>query len=123
MLPSLKSCDRKILRALVDKINEAVSLIPKANVTETNDLLCATAYITAEMLGKIPMKKTARKQKESFRERNKNNTAAWWRDLSKIEEVAKGRMKIGQRDQWRRDQKHKLRERGTLYVRGMLSKR
>jgi len=58
IIPSLKSCDRKILRPLVDKINEAVSLIPKANVTETNDLLCATAYITTEMLEKIPMKKT-----------------------------------------------------------------
>ena len=32
MLPSLKSCDRKILKARVDKINEAVSLIPTTNV-------------------------------------------------------------------------------------------
>lgn len=31
-----------------------------------------------------------------------------------FKQVAKGRMKIGQRDQWRRHEKHKLRERGTL---------
>ena len=81
MLPSLKSCDRKILKAQVDKINEPESLIPTTNVTETNDLLYAAAYATTDMLGKIPKKKAGRKKKEPFWKRSiKNSIAIWRRD-------------------------------------------
>ena len=50
----------------IDKINEAVSLIPTTNATETNDLLYASPYVTKDMLGKIPKKKAGRKKKEPF---------------------------------------------------------
>ena len=115
-IPSLKSFDRNVLKEQVDKINEAASLIPTTNVTETN--------VTTEMLGKIPKTKAGRKKKEPFwKGRIKNSIAVWRRDLRKIEEVRRGRMKLGKRDQRRIDQKYNLGERGTPYVSDMLKQK
>ena len=124
MLPSLKSCDKKILKPQVDNINEAVSLIPTTNAIETYDLLYAAAYVTTDMLGKMPKKKAGRKKKEPFwKRRIKNSIAVWRRDLRKIEEIRRGKMKLGERNQRRMDQKYKRGETGALYVSDMLKQK
>ena len=87
-------------------------------------MLYAAAYVTTDILGKMPKKNAGRKKAEQFwKRRIKNSIVVWRRDLSKIEEFRRGRMKLGERDQRRMDQKYQLRERGTLYVSDMLKQK
>ena len=76
------------------------------------------------MLGKIPNTKAGSTKKEPFwKGRIKNSIAVWRRDLRNTEEVRRGRMKLGKRDQRRMDQKYNLGERGTPYVSDMLKQK
>lgn len=109
MLPSLKSCDRKRLKSMVDKVNVTASLAPTMDVTKTNDLLYTAAYVITDMLRKIPKDTTRKKKAEAFwKRRIRNSITVWWKDLSKIEEVRRGGMNLSERDQRRMDQKYQL---------------
>ena len=47
----------------------------------------------------------------------------WRKDLSKIEDVRRGNMRLKQRERERLNRKYHLEERGTLYVSGMLKQK
>ena len=58
-----------------------------------------------------------------WKRRVKRNIDAWRKDLSKIEEVRRGNMKLKQRERDRLNRKYHLEERGTMYVSGMLKQK
>ena len=120
-LPSLK--ERTKLKAEVEKINEAVKRIQTHNITEVNSLMYAAAYITTEIMGMLKGRK-GRRNEEPFWERTiKGNIKTWRKDLSKIEEVRRGNMRLKQRERERLNRKYHLEYGGTLYVSGMLKQK
>ena len=96
-LPSLKSYDRAKLRVELGKVNEAVKRIQTHNITELNSLLYAAAYVTTERMAMLKERR-GRRTDEPFRKRRvQRNIDTWRKDLSKIEEVRRGNMKLKQR--------------------------
>ena len=122
-LPSLKSCDRTKLKAEVGKVNEAVKRIQTRNITELNSLMYAAAYVTTDRMGMIKGRKGRRTEEPFWKRRIKRNIETWRKDLSKIEEVRKGNMRLKQRERERLNRKYQLEERGTLYASGMLKQK
>ena len=115
-LPSLKSCDRAKLRVELGKVNEAVKRIQTHNITELNSLLYAAAYVTTERMGMLKERRGRRTDEPFWKRRVKRNIDTWRKDLSKIEEVRRGNMKLKQRERDRLNRKYHLEERGTMYV-------
>ena len=122
-LPSLKSCDRAKLRVELGKVNEAVKRIQTHNITELNSLLYAAAYVTTERMGMLKERRGRRTDEPFWKRRAKRNIDTWRKDLSKIEEVRRGNMKLKPRERDRLNRKYHLEERGTMYVSGMLKQK
>ena len=122
-LPSLKSCDTAKLRVELGKVNEAVKRIQTHNITELNSLLYAAAYVTTERMGMLKERRGRRTDEPFWKRRVKRNIDTWRKDLSKIEEVRRGNMKLKQRKRDRLNRKYHLEERGTMYVSGMLKQK
>ena len=107
----------------VGKFNEAVKRIQTHNITELNSLIYAAAYVTTERKGMIKGRKGRRTEEPFWKGRIKRNIETWRKDLSKIEEVRRGNMRLKQREGERLNRKYHLEERGTLYVSGMLKQK
>ena len=123
-LPALRSCDRMRLMEEVTKVNEAVKMIQTSNISELNSLLYAAAYVTTERLGALKKRKKGSKTVEpSWKRRIKGNITSWRKDLSRIEEVRKGKMKLKQRERERLNRKYNLEEKGFLFVASMLKQK
>ena len=71
-------------------------------------------------MGMIKGRKGRRTEEPFWKRRIKGNIETWRKDLSKIEEVRGGNMRLKQRDRETLNRKYHLEERGTLYVSGML---
>ena len=93
------------------------------NITELNSLMYAAAYFTTERMGMIKGRKGRRTEEPFWKRRIKGNIETWQKDLSKIEEVRRGNMRLKQRERERLNRKYHLEERGTLYVSGMLKQK
>ena len=123
-LPALRSCDRMRLMEEVTKVNEAVKMIQTSNISELNSLLYAAAYVTTERLGALKKRKKGSKTVEpSWKRRINGNITSWRKDLSRIEEVRKGKMKLKQRERERLNRKYNLEEKGILFVASMLKQK
>ena len=96
-LPSLKSCNRAKLRAEVANVNEA-KRIETHNITELNSLLYAVAYVTTERMGMLMKRKERRTEEPFWKRRIKRSIETWRKDLSKIEEIRRGNMRLKQRE-------------------------
>ena len=83
----------------------------------------AAAYVTTERMGMIKGRKGRRTEEPFWKRRIKRNIETWRKNLSKIEEVRKGNMRLKQRERGRLNRKYQLEERGTLYVSGMLKQK
>ena len=105
---SLKSCERTKLKAEVGKINETVKRIQTHNITELNSLMYAATYATTERMGMIKGRKGRRTEEPFWRRRIKGNIETWRKDLSKIEEVRRGNMRLKQRERERLNRKYHL---------------
>ena len=68
----------------------------------------------------IKGRKGRRTEEPFWKRRINGNIETWRKDLSKIEEVRKGNMRLKQRERERVNREYHLEERGTLYVSGML---
>ena len=53
VLPSLKTCDKRIVQTKTNKVNNVVQCITTFNITDWNNLLYAVALVVSEWLGKI----------------------------------------------------------------------
>ena len=83
----------------------------------------AAAYVTTERMEMIKGRKGRRTEEPFWKRRIKGNIQTWRKDLSKIEEVRRGNMRLKQRERERLNRKYHLEERGTLYVSGMLKQK
>ena len=122
-LPSLKSCNRVKLRTEVAAINEAIKGIETHNIMELNSLMYAAAYVTTERMGMLKKKKERRTEEPFWKRRIKQSIKTWRQDLSKIEEIRRGNMRLRQRERERLNRKYRLEENGTLHVSDMLKQK
>ena len=122
-LPSLRSCDRAKLRAEVGNVNEATKRIETHNITELNSLMYAAAYVTTEKMGMLKKRKERRNEEPFWMRRIKQTIETSRKDLSKIEEIRRGNMRLKQRERERLNRKYHLEENGTLYVSDMLKQK
>ena len=83
----------------------------------------AAAYVTTERMEMIKGRKGRRTEEPFWKRRIKGNIETWRKDLSKIEEVRRGNMRLKQRERKRLNRTYHLEERGTLYVSGMLKQK
>ena len=74
-------------------------------------------------MGMIKGRKRRRTEEPFWKRRIKRNIKTWRKDLSKIEEIRRGNMRLTQRERERLNRKYHLEERGTLYVSGMLKQK
>ena len=121
-LPSLKQCKRSALMTELKIVNQAASMIPTSNITKLNSLY-ATAYATTERMGMI--RTTTRKKKEEpyWKRRIQTNIARWRKDLSKIEEVKRGELKLKLKEGQDMNRKYQLEEKGTTQVTDVLKQK
>ena len=122
-LPSLKLSNRVKLRTEVAAINEAIKGIETHNITELNSLMYAAAYVTTERMGMLKKRKERRTEEPYWKRRIKQSIKTWRQDLSKIEEIRRGNMRLRQRERERLNRKYCLEENGTLHVSGMLKQK
>ena len=71
-------------------------------------------------MGMLKERRGRRTDEPFWKRRVKRNIDTWRKDLSKIEEVRRGNMKVKQRERDRLNRKYHLEERWTMYVSGML---
>ena len=83
----------------------------------------AAAYVTTERMGMIKGRKGRRTEEPFWKRRIKGNIETWRKDLSKIEEIRRGNMRMKQTERERLNRKYHLEERGTLYVSRMLKQK
>ena len=96
-LPSFKSCNRVKLRTEVEAINEVVMEFETDNIMELNSLMYVATNVTIERMGMLKQRKE--RTKEPFwKKRIKQSIKTWRQDLSKIEEIRRGNMRLRQRE-------------------------
>ena len=122
-LPSLKLCNRVKLRTEVEAINEAIKGIETHNIMELNSLMYAAAYVTTKRMGMLKKRKERRTEEPFWKRRIKQSIKTWRQDLSKIEEIRRGNMRLRQRERERLNRKYRLEENGTLHVSDMLKQK
>ena len=66
--------------------------------SKLNSLMYAAAYVTTERMGMIKRRKGWRIEEPFWKRRIKGNIEPWRKDLSKIEEVRRGNMRLKQRE-------------------------
>ena len=121
--PSLKSCNRVKLRTEIEAINEAVKGIETHNITELNSLMYTATYVTIERMGMLKKRKERRTKEPFCKRRIKQSIKTWRQDLSKIEEIRRGNMRLRQREREQLNRKYCLEENGTLHVSNMLKQK
>ena len=120
-LPSLKTCDKRIVHTETSKVNIAAS-----NITACNILLYAVALVVSERLGKIRKGKgkTKSEKKELYwKRRIENNLNKWRHDLSKMTEVRYCRTKLGELEREMLDRSYGLSDKRTFHVINFLKQR
>ena len=122
-LPSLRLCNKAKLRAAVAEVNEAAKRIETHNITQLNSLMYAAAYVTTERMGMLKKKKEGRTKEPFWKRRINQSIVKWRRDLSKIEEIRRGNMRLKQREREQLNRKYRLEENGTLHVSDMLKQK
>ncbi|XP_037776982.1 uncharacterized protein LOC119573954 [Penaeus monodon] len=122
-LPSLRPCDRAKQRTEVGNVNEDTKRIETHNITELNSLMYAAAYVTTERMGMLKKRKERRTEEPFWKTRIKQSIETWRKDLSKIEEIRRGNMRLKQRERERFNRKYRLEENGTLCISDILKQK
>ena len=92
-VPSMKSVDRRKVKAEVDLVEGVIHNLVKdgMTVTEVNRLLNAGSYIVADRLGMLKTKGKGRKDKRPYWQRRLEVSIVRWRkDIGRIEELKAG---------------------------------
>ena len=96
-IPSLKNKDRKLVLAEVALVNGLLHNLSTVNISESNRLLYASAFVVAERLGMIKKRvggpKKAKKE-PWWKRRIEKKVKEWRKDLSRIEVCAFLKSKI-----------------------------
>ena len=74
-------------------------------------------------MGMLKKRKERRTEEPFWKRRIKGNIELWRKDLSKIEEIRRGKMRLKQIERERLNRKYNLEEKGTLYTSNMLKQK
>jgi hypothetical protein len=120
-IPSLKSRQRANVNREVKLVNGLMHNVVVNTIDQVNKLLYAGSFVVAERLG-LMRKRGKREDKEDpwWKRRIEGNIVKWRKDLSRIEELRRGRYEFGRKEKARMDSEYGLTERGTLSVREFL---
>ena len=123
-VPSLKSRNREQVNRELDVVEGLMpNLVSKGmTVAEVNKLLYTGSFVVAERLGLIKERKGKRQEKMEpwWKRRLEGSIKQWRADLSRIEEVRRGK-ELNGRVKARLDERYGLVEKGALWVRASLS--
>ena len=117
-IPSLKAKDRKLVNEEVRLVNGLIQNVKTSNITEVNKLLYAGAFVIAERLGMIKVRKGEKrkaKKEPHWKRRIEGKIKRWRKDLSLVEEVKRGKLKK-EKERSMLEKVYGLGEKGTLYV-------
>ena len=117
-LPSLKAYDKKKLKEKTKIANEAMTLIPTNNITETNNLAYAGARLVVELMQvKIPKSNPSKQQPNipPWKKRLEKQLVELRADLSKLSEMSANRLQ-NKRTKGKLNEKYKIQERGLNHV-------
>ena len=119
-VPSLKSRDRLEVKAQVKLVNGVIgNLVGECqSISDSNRLLHAASVVVAERLGLLKDRKGSRQKKKDpwWKRRIERSIVQWRKDLSKIEELRRGRWKPSESERKRMDKLYDLTEKGAKDV-------
>ena len=119
-VPSLKSRSRPEVMAQVKLVNGVIGNLTQEcrSISDSNRLLHAASVVVAERLGLLRERKGARQTKKDpwWKRRIESSIVQWRKDLSKIEELRRGRWKPSESARKRMDKLYGLTEKGAKDV-------
>ena len=119
-MPSLKLRDQKKVTQQIYLINGIVGNVARQceSISDVNHLLYACSFVVAERMGLTKKGKGERKTKEEpwWKRRIERNIEIWRKDLSRLEELKRGRWNPTPADRKRMDQKYELTLKGANEV-------
>ena len=119
-IPSLKSRNRSEVMAHVKLVNGVIGNLVESgqSISAVNRLLYAGAVVVAERLGLMKERKGKRQDKNDpwWKRRIEGSIAQWRKDLSKVEELRRGRWKPSDSERKRMDKLYGLTEKGAKDV-------
>ena len=121
-IPSLKNKNRKEVNAETDLVNGLLHHIGTKNISETNRLMYASAFVIAERLGMIKKRNGGPRKKKKepwWKRRIERSIIGWRRDLAQVGEMRRGRVK-NTSTKAKLEAKYGLGDRGFLYVEELL---
>lgn len=90
-LPALRSVQRSKLMDEVAKVNDVMRRVRTSNITETNNLVYAAAFVVTERLG-IKIDKNGNKKEPMWKQRLERQLRSLRQDLSRIKTMKEGRL-------------------------------
>ena len=116
-VPSLKSRYRSEAMAQVKLVNGVIGnlVVECRSIGDSNRLLHAASVVVAERLGLLKDRKGARQTKKDpwWKRRIERSIVQWRKDLSRIEELRRGRWKPSESERKRMDKLYGLTEKGA----------
>ena len=123
-VPSLKSRNRSEVMAQVKVVNGVVGNLVRhdQSISDVNRLMYACSVVVAERLGLLKERKEIRQDRNDpwWKRRIEGSIVQWRKDLSKIEELRRGRWKPSDSERKRLDKLYGLTENGAKDVSAFL---
>ena len=123
-IPSLKSRDRRKVRVEVELVNGLIHNLccEFRSVTDVNRAEWTGAYVVCERLGLLKKGRRGRQatSKPWWQRRVEENLEKWRKDLSRIEEMRRGRWKPSEEERELLERRYSVTEKGTLGVSALL---
>ena len=121
-VPSLKSRQRLDVNREVNLVNGLMHNVVVNTIDQLNKLLYAGSFVVAERLGLMRNMGMRQEKEESWwKRRIEGNIGRWRKDLSRVEEVRRGKLELSRKERMRMDRAYGLTEKGTLSVREFLT--
>ena len=119
-VPSLKTRNQQAVKEQVSLVNGVAGNAAKEckTLSDVNRLLYACSVVVADRLGLLKERKAGRKEKADpwWKRRIEKNIGVWRKDLSRLEELRKGRWKPSANELKRLDKVYGLMEKGAKDV-------
>ena len=123
-VPSLKSRNRSEVMAQVKLVNGVIGNLVDRDmlIGDVNRLLYASSVVVAERLGLLKERKGKREEKNDpwWKRRIQGSISQWRKDLSKVEELRRGRWKPSDSERKRLDKLYGMTEKGAKDVSAFL---
>ena len=118
-IPSIKEVKWNKAKKEIDLVNSIVSEMATENFTEFMRLMQAAGIVIAERLGihrKAGKKKVGKHKEPWWKRRLESSIKDWRKDLSKLEELKKGKYTLKEDERARMNRRYELEWQGYLYA-------